>query len=274
MKKYIYAISAVLALFFLVPSKANAQAGKVTTTTIGEVNFTVDEANTTKWSGFTHFEVSSHLLGTTGMGFSAGLQSQYKLPALPITLNGRFRYEIGGLGQVKYKGEAYGSSRNIELAALFPIIPGRKKEARVKVTTDYSASNTTIREEYFYADGQKKTDLLVRGGGFQYWTNGNFSSTGLSAGLVLRTRRHVKVSLKNEEGYYREVFTNSQVYVDMLYAPILTGLREDEGFNVGGRIGFLQAASDGMNYYVELEFRPGVIAAITFGWLFGWERMK
>lgn len=158
---------------------------------------------------------------------------------------------------------------------MFPILPGRKKDARVKVITEYSASNTSVYEEYFYADGQKKSDLLARGGLFQFWTKDqNFSSTGISAGLTFRVRQHVDVSLATEEGYHREVFTNSQFYADVLYAPIIKGIRADEGYNFGGRIGFLQAASRGMNYYAELEYRPGVIIALTFGWLFGFERLS
>jgi len=66
---------------------------------------------------------------------------------------------------------------------------------------------------------------------------------------------------------------DKQLYADLLYAPIIQGIREDEGYNLGGRLGFLRAASSGINYYVEAEFRPGVVAALTFGWLFGWGRL-
>ena len=238
-----------------------------------QVSYTVEEANAKKWDGFAHFEISSHLIGTTGMGFSAGAQSQIKLPILPVTLAGRFRYEAYGLADVLYEGQVYGASRNIELAAMIPILPGRVKSDKVKVTTDYQAYNTGSYEEYFYADGEKKNELMARGGLFQYWTTGDFTTTGVSAGLTLRMRKHVKVKLSNETGYYREVFSNKQLYADLLYAPIIKGIREDEGYDLGGRLGFLQAASSGMNYYIEAEFRPGVVAALTFGWLFGWERL-
>lgn len=247
--------------------------GQVNFTKGPNVSFTVDEANATKWDGFAHFELSSHLLGTTAMGFSGGVQGQYKLPILPVTFAGRFRYEAFGLGKVLYEGEPYGTSRNVEIAAMIPILSGAKKTSRVKVTTAYEAYTTSTYEEYFYADGEKKNELMARGGLFQYWTKGNFTSTGVSAGLTLRMRKHVDVSLSDEKGYHREVFSNNQLYADLLYAPIIKGIREDEGYNIGGRIGFLRAASDGMNYYTELEFRPGVIAALTFGWLFGWERL-
>ncbi|MFY0605707.1 MAG: hypothetical protein JXR10_03270 [Cyclobacteriaceae bacterium] len=262
MKKNSQKIILTLALSFATLCIAKAQ-----------VSYTVDEANATKWQNFAHFELSSHLLGTTGMGFSIGAQSQYKLPVLPVTLAGRFRYEGFGVGDVLYKGETYGPSRNFELAAMIPILPGRKKPGKVKVTTNYEVSNTSTYEEYFYAEGEKKNELMARGGLFQYWTKGNFTSTGVSAGLTLRMRKHVDVSLSNEEGYHREVFSNNQLYFDLLYAPIIKGIREDEGYNLGGRIGFLRAASSGMNYYTELEVRPGFIAALTFGWLFGWERL-
>ena len=153
---------------------------------IAQVSYTVDEANAKKWENFAHFEISSHLIGTTGMGFSAGAQGQYKFPILPVTLAGRFRYEAFGLANVIYEGQTYGPSRNLELAAMIPILPGRTKPTRVKVTTDYQAYTTSTYEEYFYADGQKKNELMARGGFFQYWTKGDFATTGLSAGLVLR----------------------------------------------------------------------------------------
>lgn len=269
MKKYFYTIATILTPILVAP---NGVQGQTTYTKTGSVNYTVKEANATKWSGFAHFELSSNFIGTTGLGFSAGAQGQYKLPVIPITLTGRFRYEIGGVGKLKYNGVVFGPSRNIELAAMFPILPGRKKEARVKVTTDYSATNTSIREEYFFANGQKKNDLLVRGGMFKYWTKENFNSIGVSAGLALRMRKHVDVSLVNEEGYHREVYTNRQLYFDLLYAPKMTGIITDEGYNAGARLGFLQA-SIGMDYYLEVEYRPGSIVALTWGWLFGW-RLK
>ncbi len=240
----------------------------------GQINYTVDEANAIKWENFAHAEVSSHLLGTTGLGFSAGAQAQYKFSLLPVTLAGRFRYEAFGLASVEQQGEAYGPSRNLELAAMIPIIPGRSKPSKVKVTTLYEASNTSTYEEYFYANGEKKNELLARLGLFRYWTKGSFSSSGVAAGVTFRMRKHVDVSLSNEEGYHREVFSNKQLYADILYAPIIDSFyAEGEDFTLGGRVGFLRAASSGANYYTELEFRPGIIATLTFGLLFGWERL-
>jgi hypothetical protein len=267
MNKDILIEQAIFGLILCTSFITNAQ---ITITEGEKINYTIDEANATKWDGFAKFELSAPLVGTTGLGLSAGGQAQYKLSKLPITLAARVRYDLFGLADVTYKGETYGPSRNIELAAMLPIIPGVKKESKVKVTTKYSASTTRTYEEYFYADGEKKNDLLARGGLFQYWTKGNFSSTGLTAGLTFRMRSHVDVSLKSEEGYHREVFNNRQIYADLLYAPIIRGIREDEGYNLGARVGFAQAASSGMDYYAELQYRPGVIIELTFGWLFGW----
>lgn len=237
----------------------------------GQVQYSINEANVDKYRGFAYFDVSGHLLGTTGMGFSGGAMSQYRLPALPITLSGRFKYEAVGLGKVLYKGEAYGKSRMIDLTAMMPLIPARKKEGKVKVTTKYEAYTTSTYEEYFYAQGQVKNQLLARAGIFQYWTSGNFTSSGLSAGLALRMLKHVDVTLSDEKGYYREVNINRQIYADILYAPIVKGIGEGETLDIGGRIGYLSVASDAMCWYTELELRPGSIGTLTFGWIFGWD---
>lgn len=94
-------------------------------------------------------DASIHLGGGTGLGLNVGAVSQYRLPVLPLTLRGNIRYEIIGVGKTNI-----GNTGVLDVGAMFPIIPGRKKTGRVKITTSYSESSRYIHEEYFVVDGR------------------------------------------------------------------------------------------------------------------------
>lgn len=207
------------------------------------ISYQVVEADVDKYRGYALPEASIHIGGGTGLGLNLGALSQYRLKGFPLTLRGAIRYEAIGAGE-----SDLGNTGILEAGAMFPLIPGRKKATRVKITTNYnyssSGSSTAISESFFYVDGEIKRDLLLRGGLYRAWSRGGLRTIGLSGGLGFRVIEHAKV--KVEGNYTYEANYNWQIYADAFYAQS-TNFEEfsSESLPLGGRLGFV---TTGMNW--------------------------
>ena len=227
------AINILLILLFVAFGSTKAQ----------QISYKVLEADVDKYRGYAMPDASIHIGGGTGVGLNLGALSQYRLKGFPLTLRGNIRYEVIGAGKTDY-----GNTGVIEAGAMFPLIPGRKKATRVKITTNYSysssGSSTSISESFFYVDGQTKRDLLVRGGMYRIWSRGGLRTTGLSGGLGYRVLEHAKVKVDGDYTY--EANYNWQIYADAFYA--MNTNWEDygaESLPLGARLGF---QTTGMNW--------------------------
>lgn len=255
--KNLLLIAAVLAISF----SSSAQ----------QISYKVVEADADKYRGYVLPDASIHLGGGTLVGLNLGARSQYRLKGTPLTLRGEFRYEVIGAGK-----SDVGNTGIMEAGVLFPIIPGRKKTTRVKITTDYNYSSnsrtTSISESYFHVDGETRRDLLLRGGLYRAWSRGGLRTNGLSGGLGFRVIEHAKVKVDGDYTY--EANYNWQIYADAFYS---TNSNAEEYIEdiipIGGRLGFL---STGMNWdwYGEASIYHKGPFYLIFGFLVNIEALN
>lgn len=231
------------------------------------ITYRVEEADVDKYRGYIMPDFAIHLGGGTGAAIDVGAVAQYRLPVLPITLRGNMRWELIGVGK-----SDVGNTGVLDVGGMFPIIPGRRKDDRVKVITNYSYSSSSISESYFYVDGQKKADLLARAGLFQLISSKGLSTTGFSGGVAFRMIKHAKVRINQDQGYYYESNFNWQVYSDVMIAPV-SNVEEfmNDSLEYGAKLGVLSTGQN-WNWYAELCVYPKGPAYYIFGFLFdlGW----
>ena len=248
------AMNMLLLLLFVAFSSTNAQ----------QISYKVIEADADKYRGYALPDASIHIGGGTGLGLNLGARSQYRLDGFPLTLRGDIRYEVIGVGKTDYANTGI-----IEAGAMFPLIPGKKKTTRVKITTNYSYSSngsyTSTSETFFYVDGQTRRDLLARGGIYRVWSRGGLRTNGLSGGLGYRVIEHAKVKVEGDYTY--EANYNWQIYADAFYA--MNTNWEDygtESLPLGGRLGF-QTTGMNWDWYGEASVYHDGPFYLIFGFL-------
>lgn len=224
-----------------------------------QITYQVKEANVDKYKGYVMPELGMHLGGGSLLGFDLGVQSQYRLPVLPLTLRGTARWEFAGLGKTEF-----GRTRLLDVGAMLPLT-GRAKPGRVIITTDYSYSSTYISEEYFAVDGEVRRSLMARGGLYHLWTSGGLATTGFSAGLGFNVTEHALVHVSDGNTY--ETFHNWQLFADAMVAPMAKGtdLIENE-LTVGGKVGLLSTGAN-WDWYGEVSIYPKNTVFLLFGFL-------
>jgi hypothetical protein len=230
------------------------------------------------YRGSIHLRVPMTLNSYNGIGLNAGAQAEYRLPVLPLTIRGNFEVEIGGLGESDAIGEDGGRFREIDAGVMYPLIGGRRKNGKVKMTLESYSSMTHHYEKFIYTEGEIKNDFLARAGLF-HWGARQFRASGFSAGVAFRKLQHSEVEFEKWPDYTYSTFKQVLIYADALIFPVQTVTSNEfrvtkDPASIGFRIGMMVEWHASNSFYTEIGVRPApnnmAIGFINFGYTFGW----
>lgn len=258
-------------LFLFISSFAFAQNGET-------MRYRVNSKDVNTYRGSIHFRVPMTLNSYNGIGLNAGAQAEYRLPVLPLTIRGNFEIEIGGLGDGDAIGEDGKRFREIDAGVMYPLIGGRAKSGKVKMTLESYSSMTHTYEKFIYTEGEIKNELLARGGLF-HWGARQFSASGFSAGIAFRKLQHSEVTFDKWPDYDYSTYKQVLIYADALIFPVQNVTSND--FRVtkdpapfGLRLGLMVEWHASNSIYTEIGVRPApnnvAMGFINFGYTFGW----
>jgi hypothetical protein len=204
---------------------------------------------------FIHFQGSMDLNSVNGIGFNLGLQGYHIMDDdLPLTLRGRYQRELwsGGEGS-DFDGQGDDPLREMEYGGSFRLLGGNTTTDRADLKVVLSQS---YRNGYEYNNYNKvpagRTNELLGCLSVYHWGARDMRTTGLAAGIAVRSRKHTRIDLPtnpdSSEG-----------------APELQSL--------GYRLGY-QEYKGTYSFIYELSLRPGapnLQACLSLGMTYGWD---
>lgn len=244
-----------------------------------QIRYRILDQNPKVNNTFIHFQGSMDLNSVNGIGFNLGLQGYHIMDDdLPLTLRGRYQRELwsGGEGS-DFDGQGDDPLREMEYGGSFRLLGGN-------TTTNRADLKVVLSETYYaYVPAGRINEMLGRLS-LYHWGARDMRTTGLAAGIAVRSRKHTRVELITDSdrsyGCYR---------MNIFYADLLTttfgnrwpdpdsGEKAPELQSLGYRLGYQQYRGDGLSLIYELSFRPGapnlqafISLGLTYGWDFLW----